>query len=133
MFMIYSTAYSIRYLKINLLTCGDDTESDLTNAAVDIWRILDLTDISAVELELDISNRDRGITAHDVTRPCNVLPENALWRRIWFLLVVKDLEAEFKKGDLDVSVIRLVGLSDVESYTKMKLELEGGHFIFTYK
>lgn len=65
-------------LKMNLLTCGDDTESNLSNRAVDIRWILDLADVSAVVGELDLSNYDGSVTAHDVTSPSDTLPENAL-------------------------------------------------------
>ena len=63
---------------MNLLTCGDDTESNLSNHAVDIRRILNLTDVSTIVGELDLSNYDGGVTSHDVTCPNDTLPENAL-------------------------------------------------------
>lgn len=69
--------------------CGDDTESNLSDRAVDIRRVLDLADVGAVVGELDLLKYDGGVTAHDVAGPLDTLPENALYRRIWFLLVVE--------------------------------------------
>lgn len=83
-------------LKIKLLTCGDNTEVNLSNRTVDIRRILHLADESAIIGELDRSNYDGGILAHDVTRPNNFLPEIALYRRIRSLLVVEHLQVELK-------------------------------------
>lgn len=62
----------------SLLTCGDHTESNLTNRAVDIRRIFDLADVSTIVGELDLLKYDGGITAHDITSPSDTLPENAL-------------------------------------------------------
>lgn len=61
---------------------------------MDIWRILDLADVSAVVGELDLLNYDGGITAHDITVPSDTLPENAIYRRIWSQLVVEHLKVE---------------------------------------
>lgn len=69
--------------------CGDDTQSNLSNRAVDIRRILHLADVSAVVGEFDLLKYDGGITAHDVTCPNDTLPENAVYWRIWSLLVVE--------------------------------------------
>lgn len=81
-------------LKIKTLTCGDDTQSNLSNRAVDIRRILHLADVSAVVGEFDLLKYDGGITAHDVTCPNDTLPENAVYWRIWSLLVVEHLKVE---------------------------------------
>lgn len=69
--------------------CGDHTESNLSNCAVNIWRILDLADISAVVGELDLLKYDRGVTAHDIAGPRDAFPEDAIYRRICSLLVVE--------------------------------------------
>lgn len=61
---------------------------------MNIRRILDLADVSAIVGELDLLNYDGGVTAHDITSPNNTLPENAVWRRIWSLLVVEYLNKE---------------------------------------
>lgn len=61
---------------------------------MDIRWILDLADVSAVVGELDLFKYDGGITAHDITIPRDTLPENAINRRIWSLLVVEHLEVE---------------------------------------
>lgn len=65
-------------MKITLQTCGDHTESYLSNCAMNIRRILDLADVSAIVGELDLLNYDGGVTAHDITSPNNTLPENAV-------------------------------------------------------
>lgn len=81
--------------------CGDDTESNHSDCAVDIGRILDLAGVSAIVGELNLSNYDGCITAHDVTSPNDALPESALYRKIWFLLEVEHrlLSARFEGSE----------------------------------
>jgi len=62
---------------------------------MDVRWILHLTDVGAVVGKLDLSNYDGGITARNIPIPKNALPEDALWRRIWSLLVVEHLQVEF--------------------------------------
>ncbi len=90
--MFHGIYEEIFCLKIKPLTCGDHTESNLSNSAVDIRRILDMADVSAVVGELHLLKYDGGITAHDITVPRDTLPENALYRRIWSPLVVEHLK-----------------------------------------
>lgn len=62
---------------------------------MDIGWVLHLADVSAVVGELDLSNYDGGIAAHDVTSPGNALSEESfLWKK-WFPLVVKYLQEKF--------------------------------------
>lgn len=74
-----------------LLTCGDDTQSNLSNLAVDIRWIPHLADVCSIVGEHHLSNYDGGITAHDITGPGDAFHEDALQRRVWFLLVVEHL------------------------------------------
>lgn len=60
-----------------MLTCGDDTKSNLSDRAVDIRRILNLADVSTIVGELDLLKNDGGVSAHDITGPADTLPENA--------------------------------------------------------
>lgn len=78
----------------NPQTCSDHAEAYLSTGAVDVGRILDLADIGAIVGELDLLNDDGGIAAHDVPGPDHSLPENAIRRRIWPLLVVEDLRKQ---------------------------------------
>lgn len=59
---------------------------------MNIWRILDLADKGAVIAELDLLYDDGGVAAHHVTGPDDALPENAIRRWVWSLLVVEDLK-----------------------------------------
>ena len=61
---------------------------------MDIRRILDLADVSAVVSELDLLKYDGGVTAHDIASPTDTLSENAIDGGIWFLLVVEHLRKE---------------------------------------
>lgn len=70
--------------------CSDHAESNLPNCAVNIRRVLDLADVGAVVGEFDLLKYDGGVTAHDVTGPRHPLLENALYGRIWPLLVVEN-------------------------------------------
>lgn len=75
---IHGTYEEIFCLKIEPLTCGDHAQSNLSNCAVDIRRILDLADVSAVVGELDLLKYNGGVTAHDVASPGDALPEDAV-------------------------------------------------------
>lgn len=80
--------------RMSPLTCGDHTEFELTNRAVDVGRILHLADVSAVVGELDLANYNGRILAHDVSGPIDPLPEDAVRLRIGFVLVVEYLRVE---------------------------------------
>lgn len=73
-------------------TCSDHAEPNLSARAVNIRRILDLADKGAVIAELDLLYDDGGVAAHHVTSPDDALPENAIRRWVWSLLVVEDLK-----------------------------------------
>lgn len=73
-------------------TCSDHAEPNLSARAVNIRRILDLADKGAVIAELDLLYDDGSVAAHHVTSPDDALPENAVRRWVWSLLVVEDLK-----------------------------------------
>lgn len=82
----------------NKETCSDHAEPYLSTWAVNIRRILDLADVRAVVGELDLLKDDGGIAAHDVPSPDDSLPENAIRRGIWPLLVVEHLKRKRALG-----------------------------------
>lgn len=87
------------FVEFQLLTCFDNTQSNLADLTVDIGWVRHLAGVGAIIFELDLSNYDGSITPHDITCPRDALLEDALIRRIWFCLVEKDLQMgkEFKK------------------------------------
>lgn len=59
---------------------------------MDIRRVLDLAAEGSIVGELDFSNDDGGVAAHDVTSPQCTLPETALCRRVGSIVEVEDLQ-----------------------------------------
>ncbi len=84
----------IFYPRNKLQTCGDHTEPNLSNRAMNIRRVFDLADVGAIVGELDLVKYDGGVTARDVSSPRDTLPKDALYRRIWALLVVEHLKVD---------------------------------------
>lgn len=71
-------------------SCFDNTESNLADLTVDIGWIRHLAGVGAIIFELNLSNYDGSITAHDIACPRDALLEDALIRRVWFYVVEKD-------------------------------------------
>lgn len=61
---------------------------------MNIRRICHLAGVGAIIDELDLPNYNGGITPHDITSPRDALLKDVIERRIWFLLVMKNLQIE---------------------------------------
>lgn len=79
---------------MRLQTCGDHTESYLSDCAMNIRWIFDLASVRAIVGELDLLKCDGGISTHDITSPDNTFPENTIKRRVWSLLIMEYLKKE---------------------------------------
>lgn len=80
-----------------LLTCGDNKESNFSKCTMGIRRVLHLAGVGAIVGKLYFFDYDGGITAHDITGPRNALPEQAVRRRIRFLVVIENLQVKYEE------------------------------------
>lgn len=76
------------------LTCLDDLEADLSSKTLDVRRIEHLTGVGAVEVVLDVMERDGCIVLQNVPRPHHVSFEESLRRRVRLALVIKELHGD---------------------------------------
>lgn len=81
-------------------TCDDHSQPDLPHGAVNVRRVLDLADEGSIVGELDLLDDDGGVAAHDVPRPGDPLPEEAIGWRIRPKVVVEHLRGTFCVRDL---------------------------------
>lgn len=73
------------------LTFVDDSEEDLSIAAVHIWTVAHLADVGAIKGRRHIEQGDGNVPFHNISRPHRVPFKTPQHGRVWYVLVVKDL------------------------------------------
>lgn len=85
-------------LRSNSLTFVDHSEVDLSNIALNIWKVFHVAAVGAIKSWIHTQESDGSIFSHDISRPHYVPFElRRRWRVRRFILVVKQLPHTLQK------------------------------------